>query len=273
MTSRIDMKGMPGFRFLPTNEELIGHFLKLKLLGYDDQVSAAIAEIDINKYEPWQLPQFAATESDNDTWYFFTRPDYIFANSRRANRKTIGGYWKVTGKERKILGKDKNEIATKKSLVYYEGRAPKGVKTNWVIHEYHSSITYSLERDFVLCRLKKNPDEEDNVNLEEGQSQSQPSQKENPKESNFLHGDFESQCGFNAEQDLECPSAQELEKYMWKEWKEGLSPSSSSGKLHTDICSNNDCIYRLETMSDEQLDCGGAEYEGKLTEFANSLFV
>lgn len=45
----------PGFRFHPTDEELITHYLSPKVL--DANFSAvAIGEVDLNKCEPWDLP-------------------------------------------------------------------------------------------------------------------------------------------------------------------------------------------------------------------------
>lgn len=45
----------PGFRFHPTDEELITHYLCRKVV--DGSFSAiAIGEVDMNKVEPWELP-------------------------------------------------------------------------------------------------------------------------------------------------------------------------------------------------------------------------
>lgn len=45
----------PGFRFHPTDEELITHYLSKKV--FDSNFFAkAIGEVDMNKIEPWDLP-------------------------------------------------------------------------------------------------------------------------------------------------------------------------------------------------------------------------
>ena len=45
----------PGFRFHPTDEELITHYLYQKVI--DAYFCArAIGEVDLNKVEPWDLP-------------------------------------------------------------------------------------------------------------------------------------------------------------------------------------------------------------------------
>lgn len=45
----------PGFRFHPTDEELIAHYLTNKMTE-PNFGARAIAEVDINKCEPWDLP-------------------------------------------------------------------------------------------------------------------------------------------------------------------------------------------------------------------------
>lgn len=64
--SMAETKLIPGFRFHPTDVELVMYFLKRKVMGrkfpYD-----VIAELDIYKYAPWDLPGL-----DLDTeWLFF----------------------------------------------------------------------------------------------------------------------------------------------------------------------------------------------------------
>ncbi|KAJ8464988.1 hypothetical protein OPV22_027540 [Ensete ventricosum] len=152
-----------GFRFRPTDVELVNHYLKGKISGRIKSEVEVIPEIDVCKYEPCDLPDKSLIKSDSE-WFFFAPKDRKYPNSNRSNRATESGYWKRTGKDRMIKsGSDcPAMIGMKKTLVFHLGRAPKGVRTNWIMHEY---LTLESESDsgeqggFVLCRLFRKPEE------------------------------------------------------------------------------------------------------------------
>ncbi|RZC60890.1 hypothetical protein C5167_022640 [Papaver somniferum] len=151
----------PGFRFHPTDEELITYYLTKKVL--DNNFSAeAIGEVDLNKCEPWDLPWKA--KMGEKQWYFFCVRDRKYPTGLRTNRATEAGYWKATGKDKEIY-RGKSLVGMKKTLVFYRGRAPKGEKTNWIMHEYRLDGKFSIpqfpknsKNEWVVSRVfeKKN---------------------------------------------------------------------------------------------------------------------
>ncbi|TYJ29144.1 hypothetical protein E1A91_A06G050400v1 [Gossypium mustelinum] len=146
----------PGFRFHPTDEELVMHYLCRKCASQSIAVPI-IAEIDLYKYDPWDLPDLALYGEKE--WYFFSPRDRKYPNGSRPNRAAGSGYWKATGAD-KPIGQPK-PVGIKKALVFYAGKAPKGEKTNWIMHEYRladvdrsARKTNSLRLDdWVLCRI------------------------------------------------------------------------------------------------------------------------
>ncbi|KAK4367559.1 hypothetical protein RND71_011351 [Anisodus tanguticus] len=148
----------PGFRFHPTDEELITHYLAPKVLD-SSFCARAIGEVDLNKVEPWDLPWRA--KMGEKEWYFFCIRDKKYPTGQRTNRATEAGYWKATGKDKEIF-KSKTLVGMKKTLVFYKGRAPRGEKTNWVMHEYRLDGKYSVhnlpktaKNECVICRVFK----------------------------------------------------------------------------------------------------------------------
>jgi hypothetical protein len=154
-SSRKDVETLPpGFRFHPTDEELITYYLinKISESGF---AARAIADVDLNKSEPWELPGKA--KMGEKEWYFFSLRDKKYPTGVRTNRATNTGYWKTTGKDKEIFNSVSSElVGMKKTLVFYRGRAPRGEKSNWVMHEYrlHSKSAFRTSKDeWVVCRV------------------------------------------------------------------------------------------------------------------------
>ncbi|KAL7088910.1 hypothetical protein ACP275_13G157100 [Erythranthe tilingii] len=160
----------PGFRFHPTDEELVVHYLKKRAASAPLPV-AIIAELDLYKYDPWELPSKASFGEQE--WYFFSRRERKYPNGERPNRAATSGYWKATGTDKPILtANGAQTVGVKKALVFYGGKPPKGIKSNWIMHEYRlvdgnsaakktpgiafiGNKTSSRLDDWVLCRIFK----------------------------------------------------------------------------------------------------------------------
>ncbi|KAI3754031.1 hypothetical protein L2E82_26123 [Cichorium intybus] len=173
LVDEVDEEGdvpLPGFRFHPMDEELVGFYLRRKVEKKPTSIEL-IKEIDIYKYDPWDLPK--GSNSGEKEWYFFCRRGRKYRNSIRPNRVTASGFWKATGIDRQIYSGDRSVcIGLKKSLVYYRGSAGKGTKTEWMMHEFrlppHSDNHNNHQMDdksiaqeaevWTLCRiLKRSP--------------------------------------------------------------------------------------------------------------------
>ncbi|KAL2515148.1 NAC domain containing protein 83 [Forsythia ovata] len=123
----------PGFRFEPTDEEIVFQYLARKIFSYPLPASV-IPEINICKFDPWELPG----DSDQDR--------YLFSNKETSNRNgdptsmvTSGGYWKETGSDKQIMcSKWMPIVGIKKTFVFFKGKNSRAnSRTDWLMHEYH----------------------------------------------------------------------------------------------------------------------------------------
>ncbi|KAL0417568.1 UNVERIFIED_CONTAM: NAC domain-containing protein 40 [Sesamum radiatum] len=217
----------PGFRFSPTDEELIQYYLRKKLQGSDEGVEV-IPEVDICRHEPWDLPAQAIIQSDNE-WFFFSPRGRKYPNGSQSKRATESGYWKATGKERSVKS-GSNVIGTKRTLVFHTGRAPKGQRTEWIMHEYCTSE--KSQDAMVVCRLRKNSEFHLNDNLKKN------SIKDLPAVNNSMTG-------------LSC----------------GEQSGMVDGAKPVDSCSK-DCTSSYNSHSVEQVDTGAESDDKQPSDFS-----
>ncbi|XP_062193051.1 NAC domain-containing protein 21/22-like isoform X2 [Phragmites australis] len=169
LISMMEASMPPGFRFHPSDGELVLDYLLHKLSGRGGRgcSGVTIVDVDLNKCEPWELPEAACVGGKE--WYFFNLRGRKYATGQRTNRATRSGYWKATGKDRTIIADGKAAVVgMRKTLVFYRGRAPKGMKTEWVMHEFRleplaapsqgrelpvAARHHRFEEDWVLCRV------------------------------------------------------------------------------------------------------------------------
>ncbi|KAL8159105.1 hypothetical protein V2J09_000642 [Rumex salicifolius] len=159
----------PGFRFHPTEEELVGYYLRRKINSLSIDLDV-IVDIDLYRIEPWDIQDRCKLKyAEQNEWYFFSHKDKKYPTGTRTNRATAAGFWKATGRDKAVLSKNKI-IGMRKTLVFYEGRAPNGKKSDWIMHEYrlqtsqHAPTQASLptfcvwhEEGWVVCRAFKKP--------------------------------------------------------------------------------------------------------------------
>ncbi|KAJ9177808.1 hypothetical protein P3X46_012980 [Hevea brasiliensis] len=148
----------PGFRFHPTDVELVKYYLKRKVMGKKLHFDA-IAEVDIYKFAPWDLPDKSCLRTGDLKWYFFCPREKKYASGTRMNRATDLGYWKTTGKDRCVHYNDE-VVGMIKTLVFHRGKAPKGDRTDWVMHEYRLEdkgvdLRGFAQDAYVICSVFK----------------------------------------------------------------------------------------------------------------------
>ncbi|XP_062227984.1 NAC domain-containing protein 35-like [Phragmites australis] len=146
---------MPGFRFHPTEEELIEFYLRRKVEGKRFNFEL-ITFLDLYRYDPWELPAMAAIGEKE--WFFYVPRDRKYRNGDRPNRVTASGYWKATGADRMIRAENNRPIGLKKTLVFYSGKAPKGVRSSWIMNEYRlppDDTSRYHKTETSLCRVYK----------------------------------------------------------------------------------------------------------------------
>lgn len=121
---------------------------------------------DVYCFEPWQLPQISGEpcNRDSEQWFFFCPRQEREAHGGRPTRTTPSGYWKATGSPSLVYSSTNHVLGMKKTMVFYQGRAPTGTKTKWKMNEYRayeqeattttlSTAIPKLRGEFSLCRV------------------------------------------------------------------------------------------------------------------------
>ncbi|KAI4378542.1 hypothetical protein MLD38_016006 [Melastoma candidum] len=163
----------PGFRFFPTEEELVAYYLMSKIRPQQDEslsqlINRIIPVVDIYEFNPWDLPQLSGDlcRGDSEEWFFFIPRQESEARGGRPRRLTTSGYWKATGSPGHVFSLGSSRIiGFKRTMVFYTGRAPTGVKTEWKMNEYKAVEAEASpsnppnlpepRQEFSLCRVYK----------------------------------------------------------------------------------------------------------------------
>ncbi|XP_048613609.1 NAC domain-containing protein 5-like [Brassica napus] len=143
------MENRVGFRFIPTDEEIVDYYLRLKNLGGDtSHVDKAISTVDICSFEPWELPSKSRRESRDQIWYFFGRKENKYNRGERQSRITKSAFWKKTGVTTNIIRKrgNREKIGEKRVLVFHSN-------SEWVMHEYVSTFLSPTQTTYTVCKV------------------------------------------------------------------------------------------------------------------------
>ncbi|TVU26864.1 hypothetical protein EJB05_29433, partial [Eragrostis curvula] len=110
----------------------------------------------------------AANVSDTEQWFFFCPRTEREVHGGRPMRTTPSGYWKATGSPSGVVSSSADRVlGEKRTMVFYEGRAPRGTKTPWKMNEYKAAVVadpgpvaatpapLKLRNEFSVCRVYK----------------------------------------------------------------------------------------------------------------------
>ncbi|KAK3183860.1 hypothetical protein Dsin_031146 [Dipteronia sinensis] len=123
-----------GYRFRPTDEELVVHYLKRKAFGLPLPASV-IPDFDVFQVDPWSLPG----DLKEKRYFFGKRVGNVVSDNKNCKRGAGSGYWKYIGKDRQIVGSvgSREVVGVRKTMVFCQvKRAREITKTRWVMHEY-----------------------------------------------------------------------------------------------------------------------------------------
>ncbi|XP_011035214.1 PREDICTED: NAC domain-containing protein 45-like isoform X2 [Populus euphratica] len=141
-----------GFKFKPTNEELIRKYLVPKIRG-DIMEGLPMAVVNLCEHEPWDLPDKSIIKlAGQVTWYFLCPRDL---RGKVHRRKTKAGYWKLTCQQKSITAEGtKKKIGVMRTLRFYENE----VRTGWMIYELDliANSSQFKKGQYVLCKLEFN---------------------------------------------------------------------------------------------------------------------
>ncbi|KAG9129364.1 hypothetical protein Leryth_016650 [Lithospermum erythrorhizon] len=135
----------PGFRFYPTDEELVVHFLhrKATLLPCHPDI---IPDLQLYPYDPWDLDGKAMAEGNK--WYYYSR--------RTQNRETGHGFWKPIGVDEPIFSNASgHSVGIKKLHAFYIGEPHEDAKTNWILEEFRLTDSASSSNNRSQRRSSK----------------------------------------------------------------------------------------------------------------------
>ncbi|TXG49227.1 hypothetical protein EZV62_025102 [Acer yangbiense] len=150
-----------GFKFLPTDRELVGYYLFNKIYAktesFTDVEKVLVKECDIyGSQEPWQIWELYGGDDleDSQALHLFTRQKKVSVNGSRISRRVGSGTWAGDDCGEKIVA---GNVAGCKKRFRYENQ-DSSHNGAWIMHEFalDSKALGIHDQDIVVCRLKKN---------------------------------------------------------------------------------------------------------------------
>eukprot|EP00261_Vitis_vinifera_P040756 XP_019081999.1 PREDICTED: protein FEZ-like [Vitis vinifera] len=146
-----------GFRFLPTDEELVTYYL-INRVYYRPLPAKPIQDIHASEFYGSPPHHLAISSSREREYFFFIQGDDQGEEIRMVEDGR--GFWKLSGDETPIYDSDGNIFAFKIYWTYFSGSLRKPKKTHWRMEEYRLPLHCYMDHDFkgeklVLGRIKR----------------------------------------------------------------------------------------------------------------------
>ncbi|KAK4395566.1 NAC domain-containing protein 83 [Sesamum angolense] len=142
----------PGFRFQPTDEEIVFQYLarktfRIRCLLQSSPKSTFSAFIRGSCQRPY------IGNSDQDRYFFSNLHESNYQSVNRSSRTACGGYWKITGSDKQIVcSKRMPIVGIKRTLVFYKGKHPRAVRTDWFMHLYCIALSGNVAHNIQQKR-------------------------------------------------------------------------------------------------------------------------
>ncbi|KAK0582076.1 hypothetical protein LWI29_021253 [Acer saccharum] len=161
-SSRIPM----GYKFQPTDEELVSYFLFNKIFAetddpFNDVDKFSVREGDLyGSQDPCDIWNLYGGDNleDGKPLYLFTRLKKVSSNGSRISRRVGSGTWAGEDSGDTITSQN-YVVGVKKRFRYENKKSPDNGA--WIMHEFAVDPTLLRQHqkpdDIVLCRMKKNP--------------------------------------------------------------------------------------------------------------------
>ncbi|GJN38500.1 hypothetical protein PR202_gb27547 [Eleusine coracana subsp. coracana] len=145
----------PGFRFHPTDEELVVQYLRRKALSRPLPAAVIPVVHDVATLDPWDLPG----AGEGEAYFFSLRRGAPATDGGGRRRRARSGYWKVTGKAKPVFlqgsgcGGKRFLVGVKTALTFHRGEPSRGAalssssRTAWVMHEYRLAVPAEQRKD------------------------------------------------------------------------------------------------------------------------------
>ncbi|KAM0931438.1 hypothetical protein ACQ4PT_000451 [Festuca glaucescens] len=152
--------GLPiGFRFRPTDEELVLHYLRRKAFSCPLPADI-IPVVDLARLHPSDLPG----DADGERYFFHLPATRCWRKGGGSSRAGgAGGVWRASGKETLVLApRCGRPVGARRTLLFCASGSA-GARTAWAMHEYRllpaalgaKGFHAAEPKDWVVCRVFK----------------------------------------------------------------------------------------------------------------------